>query len=132
MGHLYNTIVQSVLLDGSETWVRVMSTVNLRKLSSFHHRCARFFSKRHIKPNDDGIWNHPPTEDTCLFSIETCMQRRRTTISNFVKELPIYQMMFMDSEVQLVKNNTGGSSTFVHKVLQYKQHGAACPTLFPN
>jgi hypothetical protein len=49
VGRFDKTIAQSVLLYGAEIWV-----VSEAKYASFH-RCARFNSKWHIKPNDDGI-----------------------------------------------------------------------------
>ena len=117
----HGTYLQCDRPVGSSLWVGNLGNVDgkSKKFSSFHHRCARFISKRHIKPNDDGIWNYPPSDsvldDACLFSIETCIQRRRTTISNFVKNRPIYQRcLWTRRSVQVVKNNTGGGSTLVH------------------
>jgi hypothetical protein len=46
MSVFYKTIVQSVLLYGSETWVLTSRLRNL--LSSFHHHCARFIARRWI------------------------------------------------------------------------------------
>ena len=100
MGHFYKAIVQSVLLYGSETWV--ISTANMRKLSSFHHGCARFISHRHIKPDDEGTWTYPSNEsvleDAGFFPMETYIQRRRDTVFKFVKNRLIYQRC-LDSEV---------------------------------
>jgi hypothetical protein len=85
---------------GSETWV--ISAANMRKLSSFHHGCARFISNRHIQPDDEGIWTYPSNEsvleDAGFFTMETYIQRRRDTIFNFGKNRPIYQRC-MESEV---------------------------------
>ena len=39
MGSFYQAIIQAVLLYGSESWV--ISENNLRKLRSFHNKCAR-------------------------------------------------------------------------------------------
>jgi hypothetical protein len=100
MGCFYKAIVQSVLLYGSETWV--ISAANMKKLSSFHHGCARFISNRHIKPDDEGTWTYPSNEsvleDAGFFTMETYIQRRRDTIFNFVKDRPIYQRC-LESEV---------------------------------
>lgn len=79
-----------VLLYGSET--RVISAANMSKLSSFHHRCARFNSNRRIKPNDDGTWTYPSSktmlEDAGQFSIETSTQMKRDMILSFVRNHP--------------------------------------------
>jgi hypothetical protein len=46
-GTFYKTIVQSVLLYGSESWV--LTKPMIRKLTSFHRRCARYITGIHIK-----------------------------------------------------------------------------------
>jgi hypothetical protein len=53
MAKFYKAIVQSVLLYGSESWV--LSVHSKRKLESFHRRCARCITGRHIHPNEEGI-----------------------------------------------------------------------------
>ena len=61
MAAFYKAVVQSVLLFGSETWVL---TVGMKtKLASFHSRCARFITGKHIRENPDGSWTCPPTKD---------------------------------------------------------------------
>jgi hypothetical protein len=63
LGTFYKPIVQSVLLYGSESWV--LTKPMIKKLASFHRRCARYISGMHIRPNDpnnlDGEWTYPPT-----------------------------------------------------------------------
>ena len=54
MGYFYKAIVQSILLFGAETWV--VSEKNMRKLRSFHRRCARIIVNRHITCKSDGTW----------------------------------------------------------------------------
>jgi hypothetical protein len=44
MGTFYKTIVQSVLLYGSESWV--LTKPMIKKLASFHRRCARYSTER--------------------------------------------------------------------------------------
>ena len=34
------------------------------KLNSFHNRCARFITGRHIKKLDNNIWEYPDTSTT--------------------------------------------------------------------
>lgn len=85
MGYFYKTIVQSVLLYGSETWA--LSTRIRSLLASFHKRCARHLTGRHVRPlsQDPGsAWVYPDTTTTLklarLHPVETYIRRRRRTI----------------------------------------------------
>ena len=52
MGTFYKTIVQSVLLYGSETWT--ISKQMMKILRSFHRRCGRFIMGKHIWQDSNG------------------------------------------------------------------------------
>jgi len=61
MGKFYKTIIQSVLLYGSESWV--ISQRLRRRLDSFHHRCARYMANKHIRQLPNGEWDFPDTTE---------------------------------------------------------------------
>jgi hypothetical protein len=92
MGTFYKTIVQSVLIYGSESWV--LTKPMIRKLASFHRRCARHITGMLIRPNDpnnpDGEWTHPPTatvlEAAGLWPILVYIRRRRENVLRFASE----------------------------------------------
>jgi hypothetical protein len=50
MASFYKSVVQSVLLYGSESWVLTKSMIT--KLASFHRRCARYITGMHIRPDN--------------------------------------------------------------------------------
>jgi len=95
MARFYLAVLQSVLLYGSETWV--LSPVVLRRLQSFHHRCARYISHKHGRQLPDGTWvlAHSATalEIAGLSPITTYIAKRKTTLLNKVaaEENPLYQ-----------------------------------------
>ena len=62
MASFYNAIIQSVLLYGSESWV--LTQTMLRQLESFHHRCTRYITGRHICKLPDDTWECPNTAET--------------------------------------------------------------------
>jgi hypothetical protein len=90
MSIFYKTIIQSVLLYGSESWV--LTKIASRKLQSFHRRCARFITGRHIKLVDDK-WIYPCTKKTMemadLLPIEEYIKKRKDTIRIFAEEREI-------------------------------------------
>ena len=95
MGHFYKAIVQSILSYGAETWV--ITPKHMQKLRTFHRSCARYITRRFIRPANDGTdeWIYPSSESVLdeagLFEIEVYIQRRRDTVFNFVKNREIYQ-----------------------------------------
>jgi hypothetical protein len=96
MGHFYKAIVQSILSSyGAETWV--ITPKHVQKLRTFHRSCARYITRRFIRPANDGTdeWIYPSSESVLdeagLFEIEVYIQRRRDTVFNFVKNREIYQ-----------------------------------------
>jgi hypothetical protein len=93
MAYFYKAVVQAVLLYGSESWV---ITGRMGKaLASFHNRCARYISGDHIRQKPNGEWILPSTasvlEKCKLQTVEEYIRRRRRTISNLVKQRPIYE-----------------------------------------
>jgi hypothetical protein len=54
MARFYLAIIQAKLLYGSETWV--LSQRTLKRLESFHNRCAHVIAHRPIHPLPDGTW----------------------------------------------------------------------------
>jgi hypothetical protein len=52
MGHIYKAIVQSILFYGAE--ILVINPKNMQKLRTFHRGCARYITKRFIRPANDG------------------------------------------------------------------------------
>jgi hypothetical protein len=93
MASFYKAIVQSVLLYGSESWV--ISERTLLKLRSFHRRCARYITGRHIRENDDGSWTCPNSartlEEAGLWTVEEYIERRRSTVMGYAVERSIYR-----------------------------------------
>jgi hypothetical protein len=51
---IYKTVIQSVLLYGSESWALTESMEH--RLQSFHSRCARYIKGQHIRQNSDETW----------------------------------------------------------------------------
>ena len=93
MGTFYKTIVQSVLLYGSETWT--ISKQMMKILRSFHRRCGRFIMGKHIWQDSNGEWHQPNSKEVLegagLKTVEEYIEQRKNTLMNFAKERPIYQ-----------------------------------------
>ena len=83
---IYRSIIESVLLYGSETWV-LKGTTTLHRLEIFHRRCARFLTGQFIHPQESGEWVYPHTEDVFkkagLESIESYIEKRRVHVANY-------------------------------------------------
>jgi hypothetical protein len=83
---IYKTVIQAVLLYGSETWK--MSQAIIIKLNNFHRRCARHIAGQHIRPIDDGKWEYPRTEEilerTGLEQIEKYITQRRIQVMEYL------------------------------------------------
>ena len=84
MSIFYKVIVQTVLLYGSESWV--MSTLARNKVNSFHNRCSRFITGRHITL-DGETWIYPSRASTLqeadLLGIEEYITKRKETIGPY-------------------------------------------------
>jgi hypothetical protein len=91
MGIFYKVIVQTVLLYGSESWV--ISKAQMRALRSFHQRCARYITRRHIRQKADGSWVYPPSQEVLaeagLLPIEDYIQKRKDTVAEFARGRPL-------------------------------------------
>ena len=83
---IYRSIIESVLLYGSETWV-LKGTKTLHRLEIFHRRCARFLTGQFIHPQENGEWVYPHTEDVFkkagLELIESYIEKRRVHVANY-------------------------------------------------
>ncbi len=89
----YKTIVQSVLLYGSETWV--LSSAVLARLEGFHLRAAYRMAKKHLPrrgPNQQ--WVYPPSdkvlEECGMHTIGHYIDVRRETIAKYVVGCSIF------------------------------------------
>ena len=80
------TIVQAVLLYGSESWT--LSTKNISKLAAFHHRVARQLTGKQITKHRDGTWTFPGTDEVLreagLLKIEEYITKRRSRLGRHV------------------------------------------------
>ena len=101
MGTFYKTIIQSVLLYGSETWVT--SKQMIRMLRSFHHRCARFITGKHIWQDTEGNWHCPSSKEVLkmagLKEIEIYIEQRKTTLMKYANERPVYKICKMSNPI---------------------------------
>jgi hypothetical protein len=104
MGTFYKTIVQSVLLYGSETWV--VSKQMMKILRSFHRRCSRYIMGKHIWQDSNGEWHQPSSKEVLegagLKTVEEYIEQRKITLMHFVKGRPIYHECL--SSTPLVSN----------------------------
>jgi hypothetical protein len=93
MATFYKVIVQTVLLYGAESWV--VSEAMLRDLKSFHHRCARYITKCHIRQDSDGTWICPPSaevlEEVDLLPVQEYLKNRRDTIHKYISTTKLWQ-----------------------------------------
>ena len=103
MGTFYKTIISTILLYGSESWV--INKTNLLKLQAFHHKCARQMCGNNIKYNpENDLWTYPKSEDVLkqcgLLPIEFYIQQRRNTIETYIKQRPIYNKCLASKPLQ--------------------------------
>jgi Reverse transcriptase (RNA-dependent DNA polymerase) len=102
MSIFYKVIIQSVLLYGSESWV--LTDRMQTRLNSFHHRCARYITGRHITMKDN-VWTYPDTKSTLeladLLTLEEYIEKRKSTIFGFAENLQIYK------NCEMSNNNKG-------------------------
>jgi acetyltransferase-like isoleucine patch superfamily enzyme len=94
MSTFYKSIVQTILLYGSESWVLMQFIID--KLNSFHHMCARHITGRHIRLEDD-VWIYPNTRITLqqanLLTIEKYIDVRNTRFSGIL-EIHVFSGIF--------------------------------------
>jgi len=107
MGLFYKATIQAVLLYGAETWS--LTQPLLRRLCSFHHRCARYLARSPMTQKEDGTWVSPPSETVLeqagLFTIEEYIARRLATILPFAQSQVIYGECHMASITQMAANH---------------------------
>jgi hypothetical protein len=89
MSIFYKVIVQTVLLYGSESWV--LGTQIRRKLNSFHNRCSRFITGKHISYKKEAdVWIYPSSKLTLLeadlLGIDDYIDKRKNTIWGYVED----------------------------------------------
>jgi hypothetical protein len=117
---IYKAVVQAILLYGSDSWT--LTTAMGKKLQSFHHRCARYIAKQHIKMNLDGTWTHLARDEilktTGLCTIQEYINLRRETILKYTRSTQIYskcllskannpkQLVWWDLINEIRNNNT--------------------------
>ena len=82
MGKIYATIIQAILLYGSESWVK--TAAKMRKLMSSHNRAARHMTRIHISKVREDRWEYQDMkevlEECGLEPIENYIVRRRNTL----------------------------------------------------
>ena len=103
MGSFYQAIIQAVLLYGSESWV--ISENNMKKLRSFHYKCARHMVGHHIRLDpDSNEWHYPPSHDVLnkcgLKPIESYIESRRCTLREYMLDRPIYKKCINSKPIQ--------------------------------
>jgi hypothetical protein len=95
MSSIYKAAVQAVLLYGSETWV--LTGAMEKTLQSFHRKCARYITGKHIRPDlnapEGKIWICSPSkgilEEACLLPVQEYIKQRQSTIQTFTTSRPI-------------------------------------------
>jgi len=107
MGYFYKATVQAVLLFGAKTWS--LTQPLLRRLCSFHHRCARYLTRRPMTQLDYGTWISPPSaevlEQAGLHTIEEYIARRLATFLPFIQSCIIYRECHAAGTTQVAVNH---------------------------
>ena len=115
MAKLYLTIIQAVLLYGSESWT--VSERKMNKLHSFHKRAIRHMTGKHIQKNGEDEWEYPNHESLLkkckMFPINIYIERRRGTLRRYMEQ---YRSELL-SEVE----TSGRHYQEVNKVVWWKQ-----------
>ena len=93
-GKVYEAMVQSVLLFGSETWN--LTPTLAKRLEGFNTRAASLVvAKNKPRQELDGTWTYPPTVDVLeeigLFPIAHYVQVRQNTIAGFIVYRPTFE-----------------------------------------
>jgi hypothetical protein len=90
----YRTVILSVLLYGSESWV--LTTDMMRQLRSFHRRCCHGITGDFIHQDEEsGEWICPSSKEEVLekagiLTVEEYIQRERDTILPYARSTNIY------------------------------------------
>jgi hypothetical protein len=93
-GKFYKSVIQAVLLFGSETWC--LTPALQARLDGFHIRAAYRMAKVHRpKRHPDGSWTYPASEDVLkecgLQTMSEYVRRRRNSIAEYVATRPLLQ-----------------------------------------
>ena len=93
MSIFYKVIIQSVLLYGSESWVLTKHIKD--KLNSFHRRCSRYITGRHIRLVNE-VWIYPDSKVTLemadLLLIEEYIENRKRTVCECTMSTNIFKV----------------------------------------
>jgi hypothetical protein len=93
MASFYKAIIQAVLLYGADSWVLTQEME--RKLQSFHHRCARYIARKHIRKDGHGQWIAPPSDQVLhslgLQTVKAYIQQRKNTVSTYAATTDIFK-----------------------------------------
>lgn len=108
MAYFYKTIIQSILLFGSETWV--LSRRLRKRLDSFHLRCARQIAHRPIRQLPSGDWEHPNSTEV----LEVC---KMSPLSTYIaKQKTKILQTYAVPHSELYKRCLSASSTNTHQL----------------
>jgi hypothetical protein len=93
MSVFYRTIIQSVLLFGSETWTLTQRQMQL--IASFHNQCARSITRRWNRQDEDGEWHCPDMKETMrlafLLPIQDYISSRKRNYKPYAANRAIYR-----------------------------------------
>ena len=94
LGHFFVTVVQAILLFGSDMWV---ATPHIKRiLGGFHHRVARWISGKIPRRREEGVGEYPPLEYAMRVSgleeIETYISRRKNKVAKYIATHPIMNL----------------------------------------
>ena len=115
MARFYLTVVQAVLLYGSDSWT--ITEKNLRLLRSFHWRAIRYMTGKHIRKEKSGSWTVPDHEELLkqchLFPIEVYIERRRGTLRKYLEHCRMDLLTLAEQSTH--------HSRAAHSILWWKQ-----------
>jgi hypothetical protein len=94
MAKFYLAVVQAVLLYGATNSTRIVSKRALNRLRSFHHRCARYITRRHIRKDENDEWICPTSAEVLelvgLKTIDEYITKRKNTLKRYATSRAIY------------------------------------------
>ena len=94
LGHFFKTVVQAVLLFGTEMWV--LTPRMERALSSFQQRVARRITGRQLRRRWIGSLDYPPLvvamSEAGFEEIRTYVTRRQNTVAQYITKRPILKL----------------------------------------
>ena len=88
MTRFYLTVVQAVLLYGSDSWTVKKS--DIKRLNSFHNRALRYMTGQHIKRLENGEWYYPHHGDLLkkcgMVEIKHYVKATRGTLARYLEK----------------------------------------------